>query len=76
MSVFYAEGWALFHYLYKTNRGGLEKYLIAYNNIPVGRQVPNTQRRQLFTDAFGDDIPGLERRFVNYLKDLPTRPPN
>jgi hypothetical protein len=75
MSVFYAEGWALFHYLYKTNRSGLEKYLISYNNLPVGRQIPNTLRRKLFTDAFGDDIPNLERRFVNYLKDLPSRPP-
>jgi hypothetical protein len=75
MSVFYAEGWALFHYLYKTNRGGLEKYLIAYNNLPVGRQVSTEQRRKLFTDAFGDDIPNLDRRFSNYVKDLPSRPP-
>jgi hypothetical protein len=75
MSIFYAEGWALFHYLYKTNRSGLEQYLIAYNNLPVGRQIPNAQRRKLFTDAFGDDIPNLERRFVNYLKDLPSKPP-
>ena len=71
--IFYAEGWALFHYLYKTNRAGMEKYLLAYQTVPPVAQVPADQRRKLFTDAFGDDFATLDKKFTTYLKDLPAQ---
>ena len=39
LSTFYAEGWALFHYLYRTNRAGTEKFLLAYNTHPTLRTI-------------------------------------
>jgi hypothetical protein len=75
MSVFYGEGWALFHYLYKTNRPGMEKYLLAYRGLPALREIVAVQRRKLFTDSFGDDVPELERKFIAYLKGLPAKAP-
>src|SRR5207253_403978 len=57
LSIFYAEGWALFHYLYRTNRTGTEKYLLAYNAHPPLRIIEDPERLKLFTDSFTDDLP-------------------
>jgi hypothetical protein len=75
LNLFYAESWALFHYLYRTNRAGLENYLLAYKALPILRAVLPDQRLQLFTDAFGNDLPTLQKNFTAYLKALPPRTP-
>ncbi len=73
MGVFYAESWALFHYLYHTNRQGLESYMLAYKSLPIFRRVSPDDRLKLFTDAFGSDIATLQRNFGTYFKNLPPR---
>jgi hypothetical protein len=75
LNLFYAEGWALFHYLYRTNRAGLENYLLAYKSLPILRAVLPEQRLRLFTDAFGSDLPTLQKNFTAYFKNLPPRTP-
>jgi hypothetical protein len=74
LTLFYAEGWGLFHYLYKFHRAGMEKYLMTYAAHATLRPVDAEERRKLFTDAFGDDWAELDKKFVAYLKALPAQP--
>lgn len=74
LTVVYSEGWALFHFLYRTNRLGMEKYLAAYNNEKALTQLPPTEQRKLFTEAFGPDLQALDNQFKAYLRTLPVRP--
>jgi hypothetical protein len=69
----YAESWALFHYLYKFEREGMEKYLLAYKNHAPLRTIRPDERKALFTKAFGDDLDGLNKKFVAYLKAIPAK---
>jgi hypothetical protein len=71
--VIYAQGWALFHYLYKFNRAGMEKYLLSYLARPRLRQATAEERKQLFTAAFGDNLEELDKKFTAYIKSLPLR---
>ncbi len=73
LAVFYAEGWALFHYLYRTNRAGLENYLLAYKALPILRGVSPDDRLKIFTAAFGGDISSLQKDFIVYVRGMPTR---
>jgi len=75
LAMFYAEGWALFHYLYKFERPGLEKYLTAFQQLRPLRVLDKDQQIKLFKDAFGDDLDGLEKKWQKYLKDLPNKAP-
>jgi Protein of unknown function (DUF1570) len=75
LNLFYAESWGLFHYLYRTNRAGLENYMLAYKELPTWRAVLPEQRLQLFVDAFGNDFPSLQKNFTAYMKNLPPRTP-
>ncbi|HVX84628.1 MAG TPA: DUF1570 domain-containing protein [Phycisphaerae bacterium] len=72
LEVIYAEGWALFHYLYRTNRNGMEKFLAAYNNEKPLLEIPITEQRKLFTDSFGSDLDTLDTQFKTYLRSLPA----
>ncbi len=73
MQMVYSEGWGLFNYLYKYERGGMEKYLMAYNvHAPVTAISDNELGLKIFTDAFGPDMDTLNRKFVTYLKSLPA----
>ncbi|HVS69652.1 MAG TPA: DUF1570 domain-containing protein [Phycisphaerae bacterium] len=72
LEVIYAEGWALFHYLYRTNRNGMEKFLDAYNNEKPLMEIPITEQRKIFTDSFGSDLDALDTQFKAYLRTLPT----
>jgi hypothetical protein len=74
LSVWYAQGWALFHYMYKFHRPELEKYLLAYQAEPAVREIMPERRKKLFTDAFGADLALLEKQFLAYLKELPGKP--
>jgi hypothetical protein len=69
----YAQSWALFHYLYKFHRQGMEDYLLAFKARARNRIISPDERTQMFTKAFGQDIPELERKFVAYIKSLPGR---
>ena len=76
LNVFYAEGWALFHYLYKTNRPGMEKYLLAYQAVPSVQAVPPERRLKLFTDAFGEDLPPSKPSSPPTSRTFLPRPPS
>ena len=75
LSIAYAEAWALFHYLYKYHRQGMEDYLLAYKNHRILRRIGPEERRTMFTKAFGADLDALNRKFVDYLKSLPGKAP-
>ena len=70
---YYAESWALFHYLYKFERAGTEKYLLAYKTHAPMRQIGAEERKAMFTKAFGEDLEGLNKKFVAYVKALPAK---
>ena len=74
LGIYYAEGWALFHYLYKFDRAGTEKFLLAYQTRLPGRAISPDERRKIFTDSFGDDFETLDKKFQAYLKALPLKP--
>jgi hypothetical protein len=74
LTTFYAESWALFHYLYKYHRVGMEKYLLAQRALPIGRRIEADDRVRMFKEAFGDDLEALNKKFVAYLKSLPATP--
>jgi hypothetical protein len=73
LTLVYAEGWALFHYLYKYQRDGMEKYLLAYKAHAPLRQIMADERKVIFVKAFGEDLDGLNKKFMAYLKSLPAR---
>jgi hypothetical protein len=74
LALYYAEAWALFHYLYKFDREGTEKYLTAYIAHAPNRPVGPDERKAIFTKAFGADLDDLSKKWVAYLKLLPARP--
>ena len=47
---------------------GLEKYLLSYNATPLLLSTGPEQRRKLFTDAFGDDLDEMDKKFVALLQ--------
>jgi hypothetical protein len=69
----YAEGWALFHYLYKFQRDGMEKYLMAYKAHAPIRAISADERKVIFMKAFGNDLDSLNKKFVAYVKSLPAK---
>ena len=71
LAVWYAESWALFTFVYKLERPKLEAYLLAYGQLPIARPISDLRRKKLFTDAFGEDLAALERRFIAYARSLP-----
>ena len=73
LALAYSEGWALFHYLYKYHREGMEKYLLLYKNHAPLRAVKADERKVLFIKAFGDDLDELNRKFVAYCDSLPAK---
>ena len=62
-------------YLYRTNRQGMENYLLAQQKLPILRALSPEKRLQLFTDAFGDNIPELQKNFTNYIRTMPAHNP-
>ena len=73
-SIEYAEGWALFHYLYKFQRQGMEDYLIAFKSHKALRAISTDQRKVMFTKAFGGNLDELNKKIVVYLKSIPCKP--
>jgi hypothetical protein len=73
LALAYSEGWALFHYLYKYHREGMEKYLLLYKNHAPLRAVKADERKVLFIRAFGDDLDDLNKHFVAYCDSLPAK---
>ncbi len=74
ITLFYAEAWGLFHYLYKFNREGMEKFIATYKIHTPYRAVSADERKVLFTAAFGSDLDSLNKKWVAYLKSLPAKP--
>jgi hypothetical protein len=70
INLFYSESWALFHYLYKFQRPALEKYLLALRERKAFAAIPADAQRKLFTDAFGGDLDGMDKRWRAYMKDF------
>ncbi|HEV7700047.1 MAG TPA: tetratricopeptide repeat protein [Pyrinomonadaceae bacterium] len=59
-SVFYAESWALIHYLSQTGKSaGLAKFLTSV--------LKNTPQQQAFKDAFQEDYPQMEGDLKKYV---------
>ena len=54
------------------NRLKVEKFLMSYNALQPGRRIGPEQARKLFTDAFGDKLDDLDKKFQSYLKSLPV----
>ncbi|HVT83405.1 MAG TPA: DUF1570 domain-containing protein, partial [Phycisphaerae bacterium] len=73
IKLYYAEAWALFHYLYKYNREGMEKYIVAYKGHSPYRAIGADERKVLFTAAFGTDLESLGKKWTDYMKSLPAR---
>jgi hypothetical protein len=67
LGIYYAHAWALFHYLYRAERPGLEKLLLAYSTHAPMRPISAAEHLKLFTDAFGMDLKTLDRRFLAYI---------
>ena len=74
MGLLYAQGWGLFHFLYKYHREGMEQYLLAYKTHAPFRRIGADERRVLFTRAFGGDLDELNKKFLAYFKAAPSRP--
>jgi hypothetical protein len=70
LGIYYAHSWALFHYLYRFERPGLEKLLLSYAARPPLRPIPHAEHLKLFTDAFGPDLHALDRRFLAYIEAI------
>jgi len=70
VTLFYAESWSLFHFLYKTQRAGMEKYLLSYRNQKPFRALSLEMHRKLFQDAFGEDLEVVEAKWLKYVKEL------
>ena len=68
--TFYAESWALFHYLYKFQRAELEQYLLEYQSQKGAAKIPAAVQKKMFTDAFGEDVAGLELKWREYVKEF------
>lgn len=69
----YAESWALFHYLYKYQRQAMEQYIMAFKAHTPNRQISEDERKVMFTKAFGNDMDGLSKKWVTYLRSLPAK---
>lgn len=74
LHLIYAQGWALTHYLFRFHRDSLESYLQAHLDDRIMRAMTPERRRDMFTKSFGD-LDKLQARFLDYLKDAPTRSP-
>ncbi len=70
LGIYYANSWALFHYLYRYERPGLEKILTAYAMRRAGEPISQEQHLQIFKDAFGADLHALDRRFRAYVDSI------
>ena len=71
IKLYYAEAWGLFHYLYKYNRDGMEKYIVMRVYSPY--RAIGADERSTFTAAFGSDLDALSKKWVEYLKSLPAK---
>lgn len=69
----YAESWALTYYLIQERRREYAAYLQRLARKPRLKWDSPQQREEDFRAAFGDDLAGLERDFLNYINRL--RPP-
>ncbi len=75
LGLYYAQGWALTHYLYRYRRAAFEQYLSAYLAQRPAHALAAAQQLQLFTKAFGEDLGLLEKQYETYIKDLPAKAP-
>jgi hypothetical protein len=73
LPLYYAEAWALFHYLYKFEREATEQYITAYKTHAPNRAISADERKVIFTKAFGADLDDLSKKWIAYLKLLPSR---
>jgi tetratricopeptide (TPR) repeat protein len=62
--VFYAESWALVHYLIQGNGGSRLKQLNTFLNL----FAKNTPTEQAFSEAFQTDIPTMEKELRQYVE--------
>jgi len=69
-SLFYAQSWSLFHFLYRSDRAGLEKYLSSLLAQKPGVRLGPQEQSRLFCDAFGGDLDAIEERWRKYLQSL------
>jgi len=63
LGIYYASSWALFHYLYRNERPGLEKLLRTYAARIPTHPIPPEEHLKLFKEALGEDLGPLSKRF-------------
>ncbi|MEP6925834.1 MAG: tetratricopeptide repeat protein [Pyrinomonadaceae bacterium] len=62
-SIFYAESWALIHYLLEGNKGDRREQLKVFLNLLPGSQSPN----MAFANAFQIDLATIDKELKNYV---------
>jgi hypothetical protein len=74
LTLAYAESWAVFHYLYKFQRQGMEDFLLAYRSHRPFVRIGAEEKKAIFVKAFGDNFEDLNKKYTAYIKSLPSRP--
>jgi len=74
LTLAYAESWAVFHYLYKFQRQGMEDFLLAYRNHRPFTRIGAEEKKAIFVKAFGDNFEDLNKKYLAYIKSLPAKP--
>jgi hypothetical protein len=75
LTAYYAQSWALFHFLYRNHRAGMEQYILAYKSQRPARPLSPDDRLRLFRESFGNDLDALHKKFEAYCRSLPPAPP-
>lgn len=66
----YAEAWALTYFLLQTRGEAYVKFLAEIATQKPLLDVSPEERLRMFKAAFGDDVVGLERDFLRYMKSV------
>lgn len=66
----YAEAWALSFFLAETRPRDYARYLAATSSGRGGLLAPPSERLQVFTEIFGDDLTMLEAQYLRFHRQL------
>jgi hypothetical protein len=71
---FYAEAWALVHYLQRTRRKELADYIRCLSTRKPHQNIPPSQELADFERSFGKPDSYFERAWVRWILDQPFKP--
>lgn len=63
VGVFYAQAWALMHYLINGNNGARQKQMYKFLDLVMKNKTP----KEAFSEAFESDYAAMEKELKNYL---------